>query len=260
MRDKGYERQKEHFENISKTYFEARQNEKHLLYKKLMWGFFFKKTKKFFIKKSYICLEPMCGYAEGYEILTNLGNINIHYYKGFDYSEEMVRIAKEKYQDLNIVHGNILEYKDDNKYDLVILIGGLHHVCNHVDIAIDNLSRVMQRGALFISFEPTHNNILFKKIRERIYKSHPFFDDENERGFELKELNDLFIKHGFEKLEQIYPGLLGYVLYYNPDAFKKLNIGNKSTVNLIFNIENKFYDNFIGKYLSFATLSLWRKK
>ncbi|MGJ0359262.1 methyltransferase domain-containing protein [Aliarcobacter cryaerophilus] len=257
--DKIIEQQRKHFDEISKRYFDARQNENHLFYKELMWRNFFKKIDKYFNKKKYNCLEAMCGYAEGFKIIKNFSNINIDY-KGFDYSEELVQIANENSPELNIINGNILTYKDENNYDLIILLGGLHHVYKNVDKALENINKLIERDSFFINLEPTHNNLFFKKIREKIYKSNDLFDDESEQAFELIELNNLFIKNGYEKVEQIYPGLLGYILYYNPDAFQNLNIGNKTMVKFIFMIEKYFFNNFIGRYFSFATLSLWRKK
>lgn len=253
------ERQKEHFEEISKIYFETRQSyQNHILFKELMWRYFANKVKRFFTGRKYKCLEPMCGFGEGYKILKNYFFLDIDY-KGFDYSELMVKIANEKFPDLDIVHGNILDYSDSQKYDLIILIGGLHHVYKFANDALKNINKIIKKGALFISFEPTHNNHFIKKVREQVYKKNNFFDYNTERGFDLDELNNIFIENGYQKLEQIYPGLLGYCLYYNPDAFPKLRVGNEKIVKIIFNFERLFYHNYIGKLFSFSTLTLWRK-
>lgn len=257
--DKIVEQQRKHFDGISKKYYEARQNENHLFYKELMWKYFFKKVEKYFNNNKYNCLEPMCGYGEGFKIITNYSDISV-IYKGFDYSEEIVKIANKKFPNLNIVHGNVLTYEDGNTYDLIILLGGLHHVYRSVDSALANINNLMKNNSFIISLEPTHNNWVFKKVREKIYKTNELFDDESEQAFELMKLNSLFENNGYEKVEQIYPGLLGYILYYNPDAFENLNLGNKTIVELIFRIEKYFFNNVIGRYFSFATLSLWRKK
>ncbi len=257
--DRIVEQQKQHFESISEKYFNARQNENHLEFKRLMWDLFFKKINSVLMKDKYTCLEAMCGYAEGYKILNQYTSLKLEY-TGFDYSQELVRIANEIYPDLKIIHGNILNYTDKNKYDLVILLGGLHHVYSNVEKALQNINKLTEQGTLFINLEPTHNNWFFRKTRERIYKKNELFDCESEQGFELKELNSLFNSNGYEQIYQMYPGLIGYVLYYNPDAFEKLNIGTRFLVNAIFSIEKYFYTNFIGKYFSFATLTLWRKK
>ncbi len=254
---KSVEQQRIHFEGISQVYYKARQDSNHLLYKKLMWEYFFL-INPYFSDNNYKCLEPMCGYGEGNLILKNYSKLNFSYC-GFDYSSELVNIANEINVDFAIEYGNVLDFNNGKKYNLIILIGGLHHVYKDVNRAIVNLNRMVDLGAYFISFEPTHNNIIFKKIRNKIYKENILFDNQTERAFNLLELNRLFINNGYVIVEQIYPGLLGYVLYYNPDAFKWLNIGNNKVVKFIFNIEKFFFKNFVGRYFSFATLTVWKK-
>ena len=105
--------------------------------------------------------------------------------------------------------------------------------------------------------EPTHDNFVFRKIRERIYNKNSLFDQETEQAFELKKLNSLFIDNGFKIKDQIYPGLLSYVLFYNPDAFPLLNIGKKGLVKFLFRLDSIFFRNYLGRKFSFATLSMF---
>ncbi len=252
------DQQKKHFENISKYYYISRQGKNHLEFKKHIWKYFFDKVKYHFKEEIYTCLEPMCGYGEGFKILINYGKLNI-LYKGFDYSEEIVKIAQKFYPNLNITLGNILDYQDESIYDLIILIGGLHHVYEEANRVVKNISKLHKKGGYFINLEPTNNNYLIKLIRDYIYKKNKIFDHETERAFNLRELDDIFQSNGYGKVVQMFPGLLGYVLYYNPDAFPLLNIGNERIVKLIFNLEKRFYFNFIGRFFSFATLTMWRK-
>ena len=72
------EQQKEHFESISKRYFNARQNKNHLFLKKLMWNFFLHDKEMLKIKNIKV-LEPMCGYAESKFILEEHLNIVIDF-------------------------------------------------------------------------------------------------------------------------------------------------------------------------------------
>ena len=252
------ERQREHFENISEKYYKSRQLENHLLLKDLLWGYFFK-DKKFLQKDGLTVLEPMCGYGEGKDILEKYLNKKI-IYSGFDYSSNLIKKIKENNPLADVEEMDITKYIPTKKYDLIIIIGGLHHVPFHTDKVLGTLYDSLNKDGYFIYFEPTHNNFLFKKIRERIYKKNSFFDNETEQAFELSKINNLFKKHNFELLDQIYPGLLSYTLFYNPDAFPLLNIGKKWMVKLIFNIDKIFFRNIIGKKLSFATMALYQKK
>ena len=197
---KNIEQQRMHFEGISQAYYSARQDSNHLLYKKLMWEYFFLKINPFFTDDNYKCLEPMCGYGEGFGILKNYSKLNFSYC-GFDYSSELVSIANKNNNEFAIEYGNVLEFDNGKKYNLIILIGGLHHVYKDVNSAIENLNRMVDLGAYFISLEPTHNNIIFEKIRNKIYKENVLFDDETEQAFNLLELNRFFISAKEASLE-----------------------------------------------------------
>ncbi|MFC5046826.1 methyltransferase domain-containing protein [Aquimarina hainanensis] len=249
------EQQREHFENISEKYYNARRATNHLCLKKLMWHFFFK-NKKHLKNQQLSVLEPMCGYSEGKSILEeNIGNLGS--YEGFDYSSVLIKKVKEKNPALHVYVQDISTFKSDKKFDIIIIIGGLHHVPSMCEQVVENLKNNLKEGGSFILLEPTHNNIIFRKIRERIYKKNELFDQETEKAFILKDLNQMFLKNGYTLKDQIYPGLLSYILFYNPDAFPFLNIGGKGLVKLLFRIDSLFFRNYIGRKLSFATLSLY---
>lgn len=250
------ENQKKHFESISDKYYIARKNKNHLLYKKLMWDFFFK-DKAYYKKTSKLnVLEPMCGYAEGYDILSRYREC---YYTGFDYSEVLVNRINSERPELNVFFGDVTQFKPDKKYDLVIIIGGLHHVHSFTQKVLDIVNESLVPGGRFICLEPTQNNFIFKWVRERIYKKNTLFDDETEQAFDLQDLNYKFKESRFEIIDQIYPGLLSYVLYYNPDAFPFLNKGGAKIVKFLFRLDSLFFRNKIGGFFSFATLTEMKK-
>lgn len=251
------EQQREHFDSIADKYFSARQNKNHLRFKRLIWQKFFKDFE--WKKKETLVLEPMCGYSEGRKILSENLNTNI-IYEGFDYSQPLIDEVKKKEPQLNVYKQDITKFKPKKKYNIIIIIGGLHHVYRHTDLVLKTLKNSLKEGGYFIALEPTQNNIFFKIIRDKIYSKNDLFDSETEKAYDLKTLNNHFEKNGFEIEKQIYPGLLGYILYYNPDAFPVLNKGSERLVNMVFALENFFYTNFIGKFFSFATMSLLKKK
>ena len=250
-------KQRSHFENISDKYYMARQTRNHLYLKSLMWN-------KFFENKGYLkinnmsVLEPMCGYSEGKNIIEDFLDIKINY-EGFDYCNNLVEKVKRKKPELNIYFMDVTKFIPKKKYDLIILIGGLHHVYRHTERVVENLSSALKKGGWFISFEPTNNNFLWKKVREGIYKKNFIFDEQTERAFDLLELNNIFLKSNFKIVDQMWAGLSSYIFYYNPDAFPFLNFGKKNLVKMFFNIDKLFFKNFVGKKLSFASLTLYEK-
>lgn len=252
------ERQREHFENISEKYFQSRQSKNHLYLKDLMWHSFFK-DKTYLKKQNLSVLEPMCGYSEGKKIIERtIGTIDD--YEGFDYSSVLVEKVNEMNPDLNVYVQDITTFDSDKTHDIIIIIGGLHHVPSYCAEAVKNLRNNLKKGGHFIVLEPTHNNYIFRKVRERIYKKNELFDQQTEQAFVLKDLNDLFLKNGYSLKDQMYPGLLSYILFYNPDAFPWLNFGGKGLVKFLFTLDSLFFRNYIGRKLSFATLSIFENK
>lgn len=257
--DKLVEQQREHFNEISERYFQARKNKNHLLLKDLIWSEFLKRNSAVKAEVKRV-LEPMCGMAEGYEILSKNLGIDFDYF-GFDYSENMVEIARNQNPALKIEAHNVTTYQSKGElFDFIILIGGLHHVYSRTHDVLGNLGKSLRHGGYFLSYEPTHNNWLTRRIRRRIYQSNDFFDNNTEQGFEYCDFERHFESSGYERVDEVYPGMLAYVLYYNPDAFPALNVGGTFLVRLVFVVEKLFWSNWIGRKLSFATMTLWRRK
>lgn len=251
------EQQRAHFESISEHYFEQRQTDNHLLLKDLMWTHFFKDKQD--LKKGEVkVLEPMCGYAEGKKILDRYLGTGGEY-TGFDYSDNLIEKVKAKEPELHVFVQDITKFNPAEKYDLIILIGGLHHVFQYTQDVIGIMNRSLNPGGYFINFEPTENNAFYRALRKRIYKKNDLFDEETEQGFSLKDLNGYFEKKGFTIADQLYPGLLSYMMYYNPDAFPALNIGGSKMVKFTFGLDKLFFRNWIGRKFSWATLTLWQK-
>jgi len=204
-------------------------------------------------------LEPMCGYGEGKKILEKYLKKTFEY-EGFDSSDTLINTVRADFPDINITKIDVTRYKPAKKYDLIILLGGLHHVPTCAKDVVKNLSEGLKEKGYFISLEATQNNFILKNIRKIIYRTNPVFESDTERAFDLPELNNIFLSGGFKIIEQIYPGLLSYVLYYNPEAFPALNMGNEQMVRFIFNIDKCFFKNLPGKIFSFATLTLLQKR
>jgi SAM-dependent methyltransferase len=252
------ERQRVHFESIAATYYDKRQDPAHLLFKSVMWQHFLKHLPEITSAPHLNVLEPMCGYSEGYKILTQHTKATITY-TGFDYSQKLVELGKATHPNQNIFFQDVTTFHPEQIYDVIILIGGLHHVHKHTADVVKNLSKGLRQGGHFIVLEPTYGNQLFGKIRKKIYEKSDFFDAETEQDFAVTELNAHFLREGLSLKRQTYPGLLPYVLYYNPDVFPLLNIGGGVLVKLLTMLEKPFWSTRLAKFFSFATLSCWQK-
>ena len=251
------EKQRRHYDNIAEKYYAYKQSNSHIVFKDLLWNYFFQD--KYFLKENALSvLEPMCGYADGNNILRKHLNANIKY-EGFDCSDTCLDIAKRINPSINVYKMDAAQFKTNKKYDLVILIGGLHHIPEFAKDFVNTIYNILNDQGCFINFEPTHNNSIYKGIRKQIYKHNSMFDSETEQGFALPYLNDMYLSCGFKIIDQIFPGLLSYVLYFSPEAFYFLNIGTQKSIKLLFSIEKMFFRSFLGRKFSFATLTLLQK-
>ncbi len=252
------ERQRQHFNRISERYGAARRQRNHLTLKRLMWQAFFIDKRDLAGRRLQV-LEPMCGFADGHEILvTHLGAAID--YAGFDYSDRVIDILRATRPELDVEVADATRHRPEPaSVDVVIILGGLHHVPDHAAAVVRTMSEALRPGGYFISLEPTQGNPLFGAARRWIYRANDLFDEQTERAFELAELFALFESAGLQLVDRMHPGLLSYVMYYNPDAFPALNIGGPGAVEALFRLDRPFLRGRLGAWLSFATLMMWRR-
>lgn len=253
------ERQRRHFDGIAAHYANSRRHPNHLLLKDLIWSSFFA-GKDFIPRECERVLEPMCGLGEGHDILRRHLYRRDFSYLGFDYSLPMVEAARACRPELDFEHQDVSTFAaDGDSWDLVVLIGGLHHVYARCEAVIEGLSAALRPGGYFLNFEPTHACWLTRSVRDRIYARNALFDPATEQGFELDDLDGLFRRQGYRKVDQVYAGLAAYVLYYNPDAFPGLNLGGERAVRTAFWFDRLIWRRALGRKLAFATITLWQK-
>jgi SAM-dependent methyltransferase len=250
-------RQAAHFDSVAASYRASRQHANHRTIKELMWGDFL--ADKDALRRTRLAvLEPMCGFADGHQIVATYLGADFTY-RGFDFSRTVVDSLELSQPHLDVWHGDVTRFEADAEYDLIILLGGLHHVPDHAGEAVARLARALKPGGHFLNLEATEGNRVFGWIRRWIYTRNSLFDAQTERAFERKEYFRLFEAAGLDHVDSFYPGLLAYVLYYNPDAFPWLNVGGPSMVRALWALERRFRRNAVGAALSFATLSLWQR-
>ena len=173
------EKQKKFFNSISDEYFEARRDRNHLYYKAKLWSCVLKNTRKYFLDRNIIdpdVLEMMCGYAEGEHTVRKYISSKCTY-SGFDYSENLIKKVKNQRPEMNVFVQDVTKYIPQKKYDIVMIIGGLHHVPTKADKVLDIINGSLHHKGLFINFEPTNNNMIYRMIRNCIYKKNHIFGD-----------------------------------------------------------------------------------
>ncbi len=256
MTDK-LEQQRLHFNSISQRYKSARSNESHQELKNLIWADALQDL-KLDAHGDTVVLEPMCGFAEGRKILSQALGADFQYH-GFDYSDSVVEDLQRSDPSINVEQADVTSFDTDQRFDIIILIGGLHHVPDNAAEVVRNMARLLKPGGIFINLEPTHGNPITRWVRDAIYQRNSLFDQETERAFAVEELQSMFEAAGLSHKLMTFPGLLTYILYYNPDAFPALNKGGVAWVQRLYALERPLYQTRIARWLSFATLSIWQK-
>lgn len=252
------ERQREHFNRIAQAYRQARGGAAQVLLRRRIWEEGLKGVVA--PRAGFTLLEAMCGYADGADIFDAIWGG--HVYQGFDYSDNVVEFLKAEKPALSVWQQDVTQFKagDGQLVDVVLIIGGLHHVPQFSRSVVKSLSAAIREGGYFVNLEPTSGNRLFSWIRSLIYKSNDVFDEETEQAFSVDDLESHFVEAGLKRQSITYPGLLSYVFFYNPDAFPWLNVGGVRLVKLLWSIDRLFVRSGIGRFFSFATLSVWEKK
>jgi SAM-dependent methyltransferase len=252
------ERQRTHFNGIAHRYESGRNEANHRQIKSLIW------------REALTCLaplrgrkirmlEPMCGYGEGLGIVRTHTDLDLEYF-GFDYSDVIVDDLSRSFTGGRIWQADVTHYRPETSFfDLIFLAGGLHHVPDNAGEVVRNLVGGLAPGGMFVSFEPTYGNRMFNAVREKIYETNDIFDEVTERAFSTAELRNMFVSAGLEEVKTFYPGLLAYIMYYNPYAFPMLNKGGVRLVDAVFAVDRLFMGNWVGRLFSFATVSIWRK-
>lgn len=146
--------QNEHFEQIAERYYEARQGKKHLLYKRLLLKYMLSDVgHQINNQKKIAVLEPMCGYGEGRDIVKRFIVKDIEY-EGFDYNDTLIEKVKKDNPDINIYKQDVTKFSTEKKFDIVILIGGLHHVHDYARDVVKNIGGMLKYGGYLLILNP----------------------------------------------------------------------------------------------------------
>jgi SAM-dependent methyltransferase len=85
-------------------------------------------------------LEPMYGFCDGYELIRRHPSSDISY-RGFYYSDAVVETVKKDNPGLDVWQADATKYMPAaNSFDLIILVGGLHHTPLGAQAIVKNLA------------------------------------------------------------------------------------------------------------------------
>lgn len=248
------EKQKQHFESLSEEYFSATQHPNCLAFNRLIWKHFLK-THSHILPQNAQLLEPMCGHGIAMEYMETNLHPNFHY-TGFDYSQPLVDIARKRMPAAHVFLQDVTTFEPTERYDLIFLSGGLHHVYAQTEQVLTRLRSALKPGGYMLSAEPTYDNPLYNLIGKIIYKKSAKFEHESEQRYALTDLNAHYKNAGFTIKDQMYPGLAAYIIAVSAFCFPRFCVGSARLVERLARLEKPFYRSWLGKKFSFCTFTL----
>ena len=117
-------------------------------------------------------LEAMCGSGQTTSFLLSKGAT----VTGLDVSEESIASFRARWPSCRAIRASVLESNlESEAFDLIVVVGGLHHLHPHISAAIVEFRRLLKPAGFFCFVEP-HRGSLPDWVRRRWYRderSHP---------------------------------------------------------------------------------------
>jgi SAM-dependent methyltransferase len=242
--------QKQHYERIGADY-DVHYNDAYS--QKYMRRFVFEPMFEGLNVENQMVLEAMCGGGQTTKYLLE------HKAKvvGLDISPQQTTNFKRRHQQADVLCGSILSSGiESESFDMVTVIGGIHHLPPHTKESILEIHRVLKPGGHFCFMEP-HSESFAERFRKAWYKRDSLFA-ENEAAINMSELHQHFSNHFTFKREH-YLGNFAYLLVLNSMVFRvPINIKPYYSPFLI-SAEGVF-NKILGKPFSCFVVAQWQKK
>jgi len=198
-------------------------------------------------------LDAMCGSGQTTSyLLTRGANVS-----GLDISNEVIEQFQERWREAKAVKRSLLDSGfPDNSFDVVSVVGGLHHIHPEMKAAVREIHRVLKPGGYFCFMEP-HSGSLPDLVRRFWYKHDHFFSD-NELAIDTVSLEREFSSQfNFKKMN--YLGNLAFLLVLNSLIFRIPLRAKRLYSPLLLRLE-ALINKLQGKITSCYVVAQWQKK
>ncbi len=248
-REKIEQKQKNHFDHIAGEYEANYDDEYSSKYRNL---FINKPMLDSLGLKDKIVLEALCGSGQTTEYLLSRGAQVI----GLDISEKLVESFKKRWPSAQVVQKSIFDtHFESNSFDVVVIVGGLHHLHPCVPEAMNEIYRVLKTGGYFCFAEP-YSSSFVNLVRKMWYKHDPLFE-RNEGPIDLDMLMKKYSLK-FNYVETKYIGSIAFLLVLNSMIFRIPTKLKKYYSDLVMNIE-KHFSRIHTKKTACLSLNTWQK-
>jgi len=201
-----------------------------------------------------IVLDAMCGVGETSEHLARRGARVI----GLDLSGQCIARYRRNRSGAEAVQGSIFTIPlAAASVDVVVIVGGLHHLHPNVERGIVEVHRVLKPGGTFCFMEP-HAGSLLDLVRQLWYRFDRRFFERNEKSIDIERL---LRKHRnlFQGILKKHEGGPAYILVLN-SLVLRVPHGLKAVYSRPLMALERFMEPFFTKELSSIVICQWRKK
>lgn len=199
-------------------------------------------------------LEAMCGGGPTTPYLLGLGAR----VTGLDISPKCVDMFRRAHPDCEALCGSISQTGlPDASFDAVVVVGGLHHLHPGLDLAMDELHRILKPGG-HLCFTEASAGSLLNAVRGLWYKIDPLFE-KNERPISIAELSGKNVGR-FEFVSASYHGNIAYLLVFNSMVFRVPRALKAWYSPFLLKLERALSGVFSTEKTSCYVVAQWRKK
>ncbi|MCA9775280.1 MAG: class I SAM-dependent methyltransferase [Candidatus Eremiobacteraeota bacterium] len=198
-------------------------------------------------------LEAMCGAGEVSRFLVQRGAV----VTGVDISPTQMHHYSQTCPEARPICAPILDTGlEAESFDLIVTVGGLHHLHPKLDEAVEEIHRLLKPGGYFCFSEP-HTGSFIDVLRRAWYRIDPLFEAEEE-AVDIEALRAAHHER-FEFCSEIYLGNIAYFVVLNSMILRIPHWLKKLLSPAALPMEG-FFNRFLTPRFSCYALSQWRKK
>jgi len=160
--------------------------------------------------------EICCGAGEAFRLLNGSVRLGI----GVDVSPAMLEAARRDVpgDEHLFVNGDATRLPlKDAKFDMVMMLGGIHHV-NDRDRLFAEVHRILKPGGVYIWREPLDDFFLWRAARAAVYRASSTLESDTERPLRRRDTQERLERAGFAVDVWRTIGFLGYCFLMNSDV------------------------------------------
>lgn len=144
---------------------------------------------------------------------------------------------------------------EDESFDCVVIVMGLHHLHPQLDEAFEEIYRILKPGG-YLCFSEPHSGSLPYLFRKMWYKIDKYFEN-NEASLDLKALRGRFSEK-YDFISENYFGGIAYLFVLNSMMFR-IPLSVKRIISPLLIAMEGLFEKIPTKIFSCASINQWRK-